>query len=776
MENRTELVGVGLGEQSRQILLERQELLLQLLWGLFSYVIAAGNMLEGLSPFGVALMAACPQRLLLATAIGATGGSLFPAGVAMSMKYAAAVMVAAVARWAFCSGKLLRWSQGMAPLLAGVSLLLPSLAVALAEELRLYDLGLAAAESFLAAGAAWFFARSVTLLGQEWSVVKKSDALCGIVSLCILLLSLSAFSLFGLSLGRVAAGLALLICAVSGGESTGTICGAACGMTIGLASFPELSAVGQFALCGLLTGVFSPMGKFACSIAFVLSGGIFSLLTHAPSEALPFLWEGAISSTIFMLIPTKRLQTLRIRGFRQLDHMEAKGMKELLLAHIEDASAALSEIARSTKQVSDSLNQLQTGSVEEVYQAAIDGVCRKCSQNINCWQLNFSDSMNCFNHFTDLLRKNGRITEEDFLYPLSGQCKKKEKLLGIINSRYEAFLEKEGLRRKVAQVRSVVTDQFEGMAEMLQGFGEEMLQISSCDSRLTQRLQVYLEEKGLGIKSVNCYRDQEEVLFLQLFLPAVKLPRIDQEELTDELSGLCGCQLDDPEVVCRGKEARLTFRELASYAMDYAWTQHICDGSRVCGDSCSSFTDHRSVAHMILSDGMGNGSGAAVDSAMTVSLLSKLIDANVAYDPALKIVNSALLVKSGEESLATIDIAAVDLYKGQATFYKAGAAPTFIRRHQRTGYVESISLPVGILSSVQFEKSQLQLSEGDLIVMVSDGAITSGLDWIRHTIDRFDEADGLQSLCDDITTTARLKRNDHRDDDITVLAGILRKR
>ena len=104
MENRTELVGVGLGEQSRQILLERQELLLQLLWGLFSYVIAAGNMLEGLSPFGVALMAACPQRLLLATAIGATGGSLFPAGVALWMKYAAAVMVAGVARWAFCSG------------------------------------------------------------------------------------------------------------------------------------------------------------------------------------------------------------------------------------------------------------------------------------------------------------------------------------------------------------------------------------------------------------------------------------------------------------------------------------------------------------------------------------------------------------------------------------------------------------------------------------------------------------------------------------------------
>ena len=92
------------------------------------------------------------------------------------------------------------------------------------------------------------------------------------------------------------------------------------------------------------------------------------------------------------------------------------------------------------------------------------------------------------------------------------------------------------------------------------------------------------------------------------------------------------------------------------------------------------------------------------------------------YTAALKIVNSALLVKSGEESLSTVDIAAVNLYTGQAHFYKAGAAPTFIRRGSRTGMVESTSLPAGILTAVEFEKSSVQLRDGDLIVMVSDGA------------------------------------------------------
>lgn len=93
----------------------------------------------------------------------------------------------------------------------------------------------------------------------------------------------------------------------------------------------------------------------------------------------------------------------------------------------------------------------------------------------------------------------------------------------------------------------------------------------------------------------------------------------------------------------------------------------------------------------------------------------------MSLDASLKLVNSALLVKSGDESLATIDITGVDLYTGKAEFYKAGAAPTFLRKSGKGGYVESSSLPVGILGGVNFEKNAVTLRDGDVIVMVSDG-------------------------------------------------------
>jgi len=84
--------------------------------------------------------------------------------------------------------------------------------------------------------------------------------------------------------------------------------------------------------------------------------------------------------------------------------------------------------------------------------------------------------------------------------------------------------------------------------------------------------------------------------------------------------------------------------------------------------------------------------------------------------------------------------------------------------------VESTSLPVGILTAVEFEKSSIKLSDGDLVVMVSDGATACGSDWILSVLDHFAADGNLQALCDDIASTARLRRNDNHDDDITVCA------
>ena len=411
-------------------------------------------------------------------------------------------------------------------------------------------------------------------------------------------------------------------------------------------------------------------------------------------------------------------------------------------------------------------------------------VCLKCGLKTRCWQQEYSDTANVFNHLTPVLRQNGSVCEEDFIYPLSARCTRRAQLAQQVNAGYQELTRKEGMSRKVARVRSVVTDQFEGLGELLEGLSRELCSIGGYEERTAVRVQEYLEQERCPAKHSDCYRDREGRIFVRIDLAPHRVARLDLARMAKELSQVCGCDFDLPQKTERtepnaaGEQERLirlSFREKAAYQAEYACSQHICQGCRLCGDAWQGFTDQRSVAHIVLSDGMGSGTAAAVDSNMTVSLIVKLIEAGVDYTAALKIVNSALLVKSGEESLSTVDIAAVNLYTGQAHFYKAGAAPTFIRRGSRTGMVESTSLPAGILTAVEFEKSSVQLRDGDLIVMVSDGATACGSEWIGAVIDHFAPDGDLQALCDDIASTARLRRNDNHDDDITVAACRIQK-
>ena len=133
-----------------------------------------------------------------------------------------------------------------------------------------------------------------------------------------------------------------------------------------------------------------------------------------------------------------------------------------------------------------------------------------------------------------------------------------------------------------------------------------------------------------------------------------------------------------------------------------------------------------------------------------------------------------MLFKSTDESLATVDIASIDLYTGQTLLYKAGAAPTIIRRSGKTGKAESTSLPAGILREIGFDKAAVKCKVGDIVVLMSDGATGSGTDWIRAEIEAWRDG-SAKELAERLCECAKRRRNDNHEDDITVIAAILNK-
>ena len=75
-----------------------------------------------------------------------------------------------------------------------------------------------------------------------------------------------------------------------------------------------------------------------------------------------------------------------------------------MLERLGEASGALREIARTTQAVSHQLDKVKAGSLEQVYDEAVDNICLRCGLKTRCWQQEYTDTLDVFHHLTPLLR------------------------------------------------------------------------------------------------------------------------------------------------------------------------------------------------------------------------------------------------------------------------------------------------------------------------------------------------------------------------------------
>lgn len=163
---------------------------------------------------------------------------------------------------------------------------------------------------------------------------------------------------------------------------------------------------------------------------------------------------------------------------------------------------------------------------------------------------------------------------------------------------------------------------------------------------------------------------------------------------------------------------------------------------------------------------MGSGHEAAVTSGMCALFIEKMLSAGNSAAVTLKMLNAMLRAK-GTECSATVDLCDFDLVSGDIEFYKSGAAPSFIVRGNEIFRIESKTLPVGIIRTLDAQKTHIKAEIGDVIVMVSDGIAESDEDaaWLYSLI-----SETRNRRCSDIASIIieETERRYNKKDDATV--------
>lgn len=730
---------------------------------LCGFILSGAGLFSLNVPFNIGLAAACTGYELLFASLGGVFGSVFRLDGGNILN--SVIPQAGICAVIFALDKLGINKKRRTVLTISVFLLctICGTAVMFSENPSANELILTVCSALLCAASVTFYSGTVNCIKKKRSpyMLDSRSLVCIVASLCTILLGSSEIDLLGFRPARFFGCFVILTASCLFSKSGGSVAGIAIGGCIAVSGTGVALSL-CYGICGLLSGIFSRFGQIVCALVFSLTAGITALL-DGTNEGIAVFAEAASASVIFALIPSSKLS--KIRGNivsptakRITSEFGAAGSRLL------EASRAIGSVSDTVAKVSEGIGSLSPASDELVCMRVRERVCAACSlKNTFCPEEG---------EFSEILKKladGTNITPVDFSVNFNAKCPSVARVAESFNKAYSGTKALNAVQANSARNRELACGQFDWISRLLEELSTEIGQGARILFGKEKTAASVLSDNGFDVVSTSCVTPPSGALRLTCVVKDIPVST-SLSLLTAELSRELEAELLPPRIMehKNGKELVFLRKEIYKIRLGSAFSS--CGGKKLCGDYFECFqTD--SKAYIILSDGMGTGGRAAIDSAMTVELFSRLIRAGISTDTALSITNSALSVKSDDESLSTLDVAEIDLFTGDTTLLKAGAAPSFYTVSGRVKSVEIPSTPLGILSKVKFSRYTLRLRAGDTLVMVSDGILGCGNLWIKEEIKSFSGGPDASAFSENLLESARTKCGENFDD-MTVITVV----
>ena len=194
--------------------------------------------------------------------------------------------------------------------------------------------------------------------------------------------------------------------------------------------------------------------------------------------------------------------------------------------------------------------------------------------------------------------------------------------------------------------------------------------------------------------------------------------RISPTQLTDALFSQCKLDM----TVTHETRTRIEIEQAPRFEIDAG---HACIGCTVremdIGDAVLFSRLPFGKQLIMLSDGMGHGEAAGIQSSKTLELLKLCLEAGYTREQAIIAVNGMMLLIAGGDLFATVDLFALDLWTGVCEVLKLGACQSYLVRNGKIKAIWGDALPLGILEQVSPESTRLKLMDDDYLILMSDG-------------------------------------------------------
>jgi stage II sporulation protein E len=355
-------------------------------------------------------------------------------------------------------------------------------------------------------------------------------------------------------------------------------------------------------------------------------------------------------------------------------------------------------------------------------------------------------------------------------FVFTNRCIRLDKFVESINDSYKDLQMRKKLYQKQQQTRQLSCQQYISLSKVIDQTANEIAQKVVFDVNAEERIIKFLNNKDVMPKVVMVIIDELLRTRVEIDINVEEFSdlSISKDCLLQKVSQITGAQLTEFNVQRRKDIVKISMSTKETFFPVYAFMSVKKEGESISGDNVGIFKTDRSKLVMQIGDGMGSGQRAALDSAVASKVVKRIISAGFDNEAAITILNSALLLKSDDESVISIDIAVLDLYTGDCEFVKLGAAPTYVMRSGLISRIDANSLPMGILDKAEAKSTVMTLGFKDIILMVSDGVISNGDDFIFDMLQRHKELDP-RDICNLVLNEAKQKNGGIFKDDMSVI-------
>ncbi len=573
-------------------------------------------------------------------------------------------------------------------------------------------------------------------------------------------LSLADLIFFGVSAAYVFVGFSTLLVAKRFGALRAGIVGFV--TSLGVADIYSVS----FALAGLGSGAFFSLGA---GYALIVGCGASSLWGYYIA-GLSGLFSTLPEYLIAAALVSPLLKNVRTAPPETTSEISTKSAEEMVgtvaLSYQNRYSKSIDLLEMSLTSLSSVINDYSAkrrAPTSDEFRSLIVSVaeehCKNCTGRKFCMIENIRPCMVNMDSIIQKLEDGLEICPED----VNGDtefCQKAEAVAESINSRV-AKLEENAFKQKDANSTS---EEYALIAKLINEARCRDEEERAVNTSLTDILTEAIKRGGLPEGIIRAFGTRKKHIILAGEDADGEI--ISSQKMKKEIESAIGARLSAPEFFRHGRMALMECDSARSFSVSYAKCDIAGEAGEISGDTVSFFESGDDSFYALISDGMGKGDVAHETSQFVSKFLSRALDFGATKETVLHLLNY-IIKGSEEECSATVDLFELDLYSGEATFIKSGAAPSFVKRDSSLFRIRSQTAPIGLMKNIDSERIKVEVKSGDYIIMMSDGVVECAEEaaWLIELIANT-ESSTPTALASEILNAA--KKNSELSDDMSV--------